>query len=436
MILTNQNGPLNAGLVAIALLSGGFYASTASAQNIGSQGRAASLFARDRAVSVVSRQRPDYQALGLRAGAFTVYPKAQTELESNDNVLATSANEKSDVIFRVRPAVSMESNWPRHFLTAYANGNVSRNADLESEKIDELTLGGRGRLDISREANIVIGSDAAHLVEPRTSTNIPLAAAKPIQFDDAQAYITGVVTRNRLRFTGRADVRQFDYEDGRTVDGLLIEQDDRDRTAVTMLGRVDYAISPATAVFVQATGNQREYDHVSTVAAERDSQGVEVLTGVNFEIGAVSRGELAVGYITQEYDNALFGDIDGFGARAQVEWFPTELTTVTATAARTVEDSGIIGSAGYLRSEATARVDHELLRNMLLNARFNYSKDEYNGVDRGDKRFVLSAGATYLVNRRLGVSGSVIYLDQQSEGASRGPNYNVTRFVLSVVTQF
>ncbi|MBL7599222.1 outer membrane beta-barrel protein, partial [Escherichia coli] len=80
----------------------------------------------------------------------------------------------------------------------------------------------------------------------------------------------------------------------------------------------------------------------------RDSSGYEALVGVNFEVGAVARGELAVGYISQEYDSAAFSNIDGFGARAQVQWFPTELTTFTVTGSRTIEDSGIVGSGGYL----------------------------------------------------------------------------------------
>ena len=155
------------------------------------------------------------------------------------------------------------------------------------------------------------------------------------------------------------------------------------------------------------------------------------------ELGALIRGEIAAGYISQEFDEeTAYGKVDGFGARALIEWFPTQLTTVTATGSRTVEDSAIIGSGGYLSSAIGLQIDHELMRNIIVGGAVSYSEDDYEGIDRNDDRFSGSLSATYLVNRHLGVSLAASHLEQSSSGADNGADFDVNRLMISFVGQF
>ena len=130
---------------------------------------------------------------------------------------------------------------------------------------------------------------------------------------------------------------------------------------------------------------------------------IEVLAGANFELSNVTRGEIGVGYLRQSYDDPAFKDIEGFGARGQVEWFPTQLTTVTFTASRVIEDSGIPGSAGYINTSLGAQIDHELLRNVILTGQLAWGDDDYDTLDREDKRLRAGVSATYLLNRGVGL---------------------------------
>ena len=57
--------------------------------------------------------------------------------------------------------------------------------------------------------------------------------------------------------------------------------------------------------------------------------------------------------------------------------------------------------AGYLASSVAAGVDHELLRNLLLNANAGYENDFFQGVSRTDAVFSAGAGIRYLLNRNL-----------------------------------
>jgi hypothetical protein len=157
---------------------------------------------------------------------------------------------------------------------------------------------------------------------------------------------------------------------------------------------------------------------------------------VDFELGALVRGEIAAGYIRQDFDDEAFGDLAGFGGRAKLSWFPTQLTTITAAAARTVEDTGVIGAAGALRTDLSLTVDHELLRNLILTAQATYADDAYNGLARTDTRFGAGVSAIYRINRRYGFTAGLTWLDQSSSGAAHGPSYRTTRLYVGSTAQF
>jgi hypothetical protein len=426
-------------LIAIgaAAQAGGALAQSASGSLASASARSGDMFARDRSVAVRDRPHPEYEAMGLPAGGFTLYPKLDIVGEYTDNVFATASGEVDDFVVRLRPEIAVSTDWSRSSLTAYARSTISRYAEYDSENTEDYDLGAAGRLDVSRAMNLVGGAGFAHLAEPRTAASSQLLSAEPIEYNVASGYIAATRTSGRVKLSARGDIRSFDYEDGTTSTGVNVDQDDRDRTVSSVTGRVDVALSPATALFVQATGNDRNYDVASTpTRAARDSSGYEILAGANFELGAVARGEIAAGYIEQSFDEAVYKDLNGFGARASLEWFPTQLTTVTFTGARTIEDSAIIGSGGYVSTNTALQIDHEFMRNVILSGQVSYANDDYDGIDRTDERVGASATATYLINRHLGASLAVSHYEQDSSGADGGVSFDINKLMVSLVTQF
>ncbi|MDP3406189.1 MAG: outer membrane beta-barrel protein [Brevundimonas sp.] len=421
----------------LALVCGAAVAQTASGSLAGARDAGVDNFSRNRNTSVAQRSRPDYEAPGIRAGAFLVYPRLELSAERNDNIYATAANEVDDSILHVRPELAFESDWSQNFLTAYVRGAFNRYSDNESENTEEFGVGGSGRIDVTRLSNLGFGADYNSSFEPRTAPSAPRNAVEPTALKTAQAYISGSRSAGYLKLTGRADWRSFDYEDGRTGLGAVIEQDNRDREVVSLSGRLDLAVSPDTAFFFQATGNDRTYDIRSTpLAPARDSKGAEYLFGANFELGAVARGEISAGYIEQSFDEAAFDDVEGFGARAQLEWFPSELTTVNIAAGRTVEDTPVAGVGAFVSNTASLGIDHELLRNVILNARVTWGRDEYEGIDREDTRTGVNIGGTYLINRNFGVNATLSSMDTKSEGANRDQDFTVNKLIVALVSQF
>lgn len=413
-----------------------FGATDASAQALRSaQDAQIDLFVRNRAVAVRDRPQPAYDPLGVRAGGFMVFPKLQSVVVHDDNVFAAEDNRQPATTLRLTPEVVVRSHWSRHALETRARAEIDRNLNFDSENTTDWSLGGAGRLDIVRGFDITLAAHYAHDHEARTAAGAGPAARRPITFDLASASLAATRTRGRVRLSAKAAVLRYDYRDGLNDVGAVIEQDDRDRTVARLTGRADYALSPATALFFQVARDDRDYRAV-TGSPERSSSSHEVRAGVDFELGALVRGEVAAGYIRQDFQDAAYGDFDGFGGRARLSWFPTQLTTLTATAGRSVEDTGVIGSAGALRTDLSIGVDHELLRNLILTAETAWSEDGYNGLDRTDTRFAAGFSAVYRLDRRYGLTAGLTYLDQSSSGAAAGPIYRSTLLSIAVVSQF
>lgn len=396
-------------------------------------------FQRDRNIAVRERSRPDYDAAGIRLGAFMAYPKLTATLESNDNVYArVSAAEQDDIFYTIVPEVRLRSNWSRHSLGGYATGLISRYNDLKSEDIETWGVGSSGRLDIDRTANFNFTADYADQNEPRTAPDTPGTVSEPIAYTSTAARVAGSKEFNRLKFGGGVGATKLDYDDGVTSTGVIVDQDNRDRTTTVANLRADYAVSPDAALLAEAVFNKRNYRVTPPPAgpqSNRDSEGYEVLVGGSFDLTSLARGEIRLGYTSQDYD--AFAKQSGFSLHSQVEWFPSQLTTVTATANRTVEEGTALGSPGYFANVLGLRVDHELLRNVVLYGQAGYQKDAYKTIDRDDKRTTAGVGATYYVNRMIGVRAGYSYLKQNSTGApaAQGPDYTVNRFNLSLVFQ-
>lgn len=425
------------------LFSGvGGLALTATAATTGSialHGEASAqwMWDRDRNVSVMQRPRPEYDALGIRAGAFIWRPRADLGIEHNDNIFATATAEQSDTIFVINPSVSVDTTWSTHAFNAFANVNHREYSDFSNESTTDYSFGTSGRIDIVRGSSISASASHSRGTEPRTSAGAAGTAAEPIRFDTTNFAIGGDHVFNRLRVRGGYDFSKLDYDDARLIGGGVASQAFRDRTLHRWTARADYAVSPDTAVFARYRHNERDY-RVSPpgVANARDSKGHVFDVGFEFDLGGLARGEIGLGYMKQRYDNPGFADVDGFSIDGLIEWFPTQLTTVTFTAQRGIEDSGIAASAGYIGTAFSARVDHELMRNVILTGQLDYANDEYQGIDREDRRWGATVGATYLLNRNVGIRAGYNYVDQSSSGAAGNRDFSVNRFTLGLVLQY
>jgi hypothetical protein len=281
------------------------------------------------------------------------------------------------------------------------------------------------------------GGDTGEFTEPRTSTQTSNVSKNPIRYQQSDAFFSAVQEFNRVRLTGRFDLADMDYHNGKDVNGASVFQDDRDRTNTIYSGKAEYAVSPDTSFYLSGAYNDHHYRLTPPAATlNRDSHGGIVAVGASFDLSHLVRGDVQVGYLSQDFADKAFANVTGLSAQGRVEWFPTDLTTITLAGSRGLQDASVSGTAVYVAEVASLQADHELLRNLVLVGRVGVENDNYRGVDRKDSQTNAYVGAKYLLNRMIWLNAGYSYLDQQSSGAAPGPRYTVNRFTISTTLQF
>lgn len=400
----------------------------ASAQDSGG------MFNRDRNVSVMERVRPEYRSGGIQSGAFVYSPVLNTQLELNDNIFATGSNEQSDGILVFSPSLNVVSTWSRHSFSADASLSRREYFDFSDESVTNASVSSDVGLDIGRGYTAGFGAsyDSSH--EPRTSAGAAGRAADPISYDTSGVYATLRREVGRTRISGGFALNSFDYDDALLNNGVVADQDDRDRDEVLADGRVDYAISPDTAIFGRVRYTNQNYTNPG-LALARDQEGFTFDVGASFDLSNLARGELGIGYLTRSFDETAFDDVSGLSVDGQLEWFPTPLITVTLAAGRSVQAAAIANSPAYVSTTISAGADYELRRNIILSAQASFGDDDYEGVDRNDRRSDLSLRANYLMNRYVGFSVNFLNSNLDSTGLSGQPDFTVNRLLFGVVLQ-
>ncbi|HEY9217554.1 MAG TPA: outer membrane beta-barrel protein [Phenylobacterium sp.] len=381
-------------------------------------------------MSVRERARPQYEAVGARVGAFKIYPSVDASLEYNDNVFARDTQTVDDLLVRLTPELDVQSDWSRHMLAAFARARLERYSNYSSENTDDWAIGVNGVLEINRAAALSAELEASHRSEARTAARTPSRSAERVEYDETRAEFGARWTGPRVKLEGDAAWSTFDYGDVLARPGVTIDQDFRDHEVFGVRGRASLAVSPRIAAYGEVRADEREFDE----APERDSTGYEALVGLDVDLTRLIRGELAVGYVNRDYVD--IGGVDGLALRGQLEWFPTGLTTVTGIVTRTVEEAGVVGAPAVLATNFDLRLDHELLRNLILTGELGFYNDDFQGGSRADRRSRYATSATWFLNRRVGLNFGIEQIRQESTGLNAAEDYRVNRVLVGTVLQF
>ena len=399
-------------------------------------GAVTKFFARNRNVSVKERARPGYEAVGVHAGGFNIFPRLTADAQYNDNIYATQNGSTADEIFHLSPEVLVKSNWNRHELDLYAHGTENAYANHSTENTFDYGVGASGRLDVLESSNLFAGGSFDKATEPRTSPNSPAAAAKPIRFDLTQVNLGGVREFDRLRLFGRVNYSDYNYFNTVTQAGAFLLQKDRNYHQWDENGRAEFAMSPEVSFYVTGTVHQINYLLRPPVSAfDRNSNGYDVAGGTSFDITRLIRGEAEVGVTHRSFADPHFRDISSPYYRVGVDWLPTQLTTVNFSGSRTIQEAVNISASSYIATTIAARIDHELLRNVILSAYGSYADDSYQQAARSDKLAGFGASATYLMNQHIGLRLAYDFSKLSSSGTAKVPSYDDNRLVLSFTFQ-
>jgi len=357
-------------------------------------------------LSVLERTRPEYDPVGYRFGPYTVLPSLEIGETLDSNILGSQTFERSDFVTTVKPAISVQSDWPTNAASFYAQGDVRQYARYSSENVGNMVVRGDGRLDIERGQTLSLEAGYQILHEDRYSPESQAAAgfagagdyAKyPTEYSLTTGRLNYVYSPSRLGFEIQASVDKFQYSNEPTLngDGLVINSD-RSRAEFSLAPRVSYELTPGYQAFFEAIGNRRQYDTTFDASPDhlkRSSSGYAFAGGTQINLGDFLSAQGYLGFQNQDYDDARLGSNSGVYFGASVLWNITTLTSIRFQASRSIQETILADSSGFWDTQVKVSVEHELLRNILLTAGVAYDLAQYKGISREDS----------LASGRLGV---------------------------------
>lgn len=361
----------------------------------------------ERGVGVKERTNRDYSPVGIRAGSFMIHPFFESQNEYKDNIYYQQNNTRDDFIFHLQPGVNARSNWNRHALEANVSTDMQIYASHSHEDKQIYAFDLNGRLDVLKHSFATAKFYYTNDYQYRGSPDTPFNALKPVQYDTTGGVAGYEHKISRIRFNVLNDTQQLNFKNSTTsdgtLDGILIDNGWRNRQKNTSTGRIGYEIMPGYEAFVRGGYNFINYDQqFDKYGLQRSSRGYEVVAGIALDFTGKLIGDAYIGYRKQKYDDIQLKTISGITGGMALKWMPTGLTTVSARVDRDINETTQGFSSGYFSTSSTVSVDHELLRNVLLNANVGYIFNDYiGGAERQEDIYQVGLSAKYLLNRNF-----------------------------------
>lgn len=383
-----------------------------------------------RNATVTDRPRPELAPQGAALGGFRIYPELRIGPGYTSNSLGASIAPREDLFVAVEPRFRLASQWSRHALTVDAAYSSKRYAKVSAKNESAYRVAADGVVDIHGESNAVLGFGYERSYEEQYTESFPANGGASIAVTHPFAVVRGTLALNRLRFIASGNFDRFDYSDTRTTGGAPLDQDYRDRKVYRLAARTEYLFAADSAAFVQASFRRTLYDQRTAALTDRTSRELRLVGGLVTDVTPVVRIAAGVGYAIRRYDQPGLRSLKDVVADVRADWNVTPLTTFSLTGRRGLEEAIIPGAAGYVATNVGTRVDHELLRNLLLNLTVEHERDSFKGVARRDRFDRVGFGATYTMWRNVQLSPLVDHARRRSTGVFAGPSFKETRFVL------
>jgi len=373
-----------------------------------------------------------YAPLGIRAGAFDLFPAVEHIGGYNSNP-GQVTDGSSALLYAVAPELRVQSNWSRHELKAELRGSYTGFSPDETPTLSRPYFNGNvdGRIDITRTTRVDLNTRLLVSTDNPGSPNLQAGIAKLPLYATFGGSVGVTHQFGRFELGVKGDIERTTYQDSVLTNGTIASNGDRAYNQYTGTLRGAYETSPGVKPYVEVSSDSRVHDIATDFSGfERDSTGLTGKIGSSFELPGRLTGDIAVGVTRRQYDDPRFDDLTALIGNASLIWTATALTTVKLSATSVVGESTIPGVSGIVYRDVGLQIDHALRRWLIASAKFGFGVDSYKGgtdtstgsaaicdcvittpgetsPDRQDLRYEIGFGLTYKLSRELQLKGEV-----------------------------
>lgn len=390
----------------------------------------------DQGTTVADRPHTELEPVGIHTGSFVLFPEAATGLGYTTNVYGQTTNPSGDAFVMFAPQARLVSQWSRNFLELSGSAGIRQFFKQTVRSEAAYSFQTDGRIDLGQgESNIIGLLHYGRAYEAQYSGSFPKNAAGTVGYDQLDGTVRSTFVFNRLRLIESERFNDLRYLNATSLAGQILPQNYRNRTEYNSSARLEYGFTPDFALFGEGAYNIARYHDTVPGQPLRSNHTLRLLGGLDLDPGKLIRAAVGVGYEQRHYDSPFYVPLRGLAFDGRAQWLVTELTTISLDATRKAQDAINANSPGYFATIGQLRIDHELLRYLLLHFEVSRERDAFIALDRRDTQNQVSAGAIYAVGRHLKIMPTLWYIDRNSVGSKAGQTFKEVRFLTEISWQ-
>ena len=386
-------------------------------------------------VGVLDRVPDELSPMGVQTIPGLLLPSVTGTTIYDDNIFAAQSPTASDMVFHLRPDVTLRS--PQGMFSYTAEGYADLVKFTQHPELSNGNLGfSLGMLqEFLRDWQIESQTAARYDHQDPSGFALPVPNATvgslPI-YTILQENLTLRYRTGRFRFAGTGGFEREDFANT-TVGGTFIHESALDANIWTLGGRADYYISHLTQIFLDNTFTRREYDNRLL-----NSSGLETLVGAVFEYDRLIRGSFSFGWRERVYDTRNVGSFGAPSFDFNIAWFPTEVLTLIAQGAQDFADTPITTGTGSsavvdIRS-ASVEADYEFTPQWVATGSVGYQTLDYSATGRADTVKNIGASLIYHMNRYM--NWTALYKLSSRGSTQAGFGYERQQIGLALKVQY
>ena len=216
---------------------------------------------------------------------------------------------------------------------------------------------------------------------------------------------------------------QFDYhtyDKAYLDDGTVVSQRDRDNLQSSLRLRGGYELSASFKPFLEAEIGRRSFQNkYDRNGFQRSGNEWALRAGVIIDRGEKLNGEVAIGYLHEELDDARLKNMGGLSLKGTINWSPIRGTQIRLGTQTRTEISTALYDNGSIYYLSELEIIHHLRSNLTLNTKFDLALRDYQSSSERDWTIGAQIGATYWINRFVALDARLRYERLYSDVDSR-----------------
>ena len=371
----------------------------------------------------VARAQTEYTYPGIDAAGVTVRPQISQGIGYNDNVFGTN-NPKGSVFEETAGTVTAVSDYSAAELAGYMSVDDTRFFSATSQNTTDATISASGSYTFRQ--NDLATLAYSHLFENETGTDIGAIGGgiQPVFYNVDDLRASYLISGARITLTPLVEYTAYRF-DNTTQGAATVIETYRNRDLLTGSLTGTYELAPLEDLVAVVRGTNTHYVTKIPGFLTSDSNSITGLFGIDFSATGVIEYRALIGYQQKNYFGSGFQNRSSPVFEGGVVWTPTLLTTVRGTVTRRIEDASADDTVGYTYTELLASVDHEYLRNVLLNGHGSFQVADF--AQHGGTQDIYGAGGsvTWLLNRYLKIAATYDFTRSSISGGVNSATFDL-----------